>query len=92
MTTSTPLPEQGRFNEKLTEILSNFWHYQNDHGKDRGITFDEAKAAIRTLVLEEIIGEDASQVGSIPVSGAQARMNRFKAEQRKKLGGSDGTK
>ena len=72
---TTPLPEQGGFNERLDAILEEF-----DHDRD----YLQTKAAIRTLIAEEIIGEDEKSVGGYDMPGD--RVNRLKAEQRKRLG------
>ena len=53
----------------------------------------QARTAIHTLVLEEIIGEDETY--TTPTVGSewhQLGRNSLKAEQRKKLGGTHGTK
>lgn len=49
------------------------------------IPIDDLMSQVDTYV-KGIIGEDAEAIGGIPVSGAQARMNRHRAEQRQKAG------
>lgn len=83
-----PLPEQGGFNERLDEILTAFANGEySHHWTDNRLVYtkDEAKAAIRTLVLEEIIGEDRPHE-------EEHSSKVTKMEQRKKLGGTNGTK
>ena len=80
MTPSTPLPEQGGFNEKLDKILRK-------HGAGEGELTYSLKADIRTLIAEGIIGEDEKtyQLGS-PEWNFVGGQNALRAEQRKKLG------
>lgn len=94
------LPEQGGFNEKLDAIIVEL---QVSIGKGLTKSSDlykakhEAKTAIRTLVLEEIIGENELSY-SIPQGMPESVYSRFKGadklreEQRLKLGGTHGTK
>ena len=100
---ATPLPEQGGFNERLTEMLTKLHeaHYDTIDGTDGcKSSIDEAKADIRTLILEEIIGEDEEpdipptrHPNSKPGYSLRATViNKKLAEQRKKLGGTHGTK
>lgn len=44
------------------------------------------KKLLNETAVRDIIGEDAEAIGGTPVSGAQARMNRHRAEQRQKAG------
>ena len=84
MTTSTLLPEQGlpvtRFNEELDEIYEKY----GLRSVKGGVNLDDSKAAIRSLILEEIIGD---------YNGGDLVLRSFTAEQRLKLGGdTHGTK
>lgn len=91
------LPEQGGFDERLDEIL---WAVANHYDPDTTdpyphVTVPEAKAAIRTLVLEEIIGEDVDPDNwgwRNWQGGAPKAINLILAEQRKKLEDTNGTK
>ena len=83
------LPEQGGFNERLDEILQVMFNSTRPN-----VALPKAKAAIRTLIAEEIIGEDddvymkinpASDEDLLIVLGENAN-NRLRADQRKKLG------
>lgn len=95
MTPSTPLLEQGGFNEKLTEVLLDFACDVEDAGKkgEQSVSYlnlkrKEAADTIRTLVLVEIIGEDDEPRNTLEHS----RRNFLRAEQRLRLGGTHGTK
>lgn len=89
---STPLPEQGGFNERIDELAGDLWA---KYGKPRTMEefISEFKQSIRTLVLEEIIGENEPEYGlDNPDWGSNRMRNRLRAEQRKKLGDTHGTK
>lgn len=104
------LPEQGGFNERLDEIFAYFNsrlpqpETQNEATR-RVEHIKEAQAAIRTLVLEEIIGEDEywdkwsfgidgeyEMVTQCEKPQKKRHRDELRNEQRKKLEGSDGTK
>src|SRR5690606_21092322 len=108
------LPEQGGFNERLDEILTakfstrpdgGAWCMKHLHKLEVGVCRScEAADAIRTLVLEEIIGEDEPEfhdAGCYQYNGLEychcsakpiKAANVSRADQRKKLGGTNGTK
>lgn len=99
MTPSTPLPEQGGFNERLDEILDNFLDGTEarltEIGWERyGENVAEAKAAIRTLVLEEIIGEDVDvdKMRSWEDGHRRVGENHLRFTQRQRLEDTHGTK
>jgi len=93
---STPLPEQGDFSERLTEILTklDLGEYLGEGG------VDAARTAIRILVLEEIIGTDEQVIeGSysgttefVSTEISKPIRNYLRAEQRKKLEDNHDTK
>lgn len=59
--TSTPLPEQGGFNERLDSILRDYiGNYVTADEYERHVT--EAQTAIRTLVLEEVLDRLSAEV------------------------------
>jgi len=103
--TSTPLPEQGGFNEKLEAILEHHREWMRGIRTDRliGASSKQTADAIRTLIREEIIGEDTEGAWNelFPNDRGSGRdvdelknlyNNELRAEQRLKLGGTHGTK
>ena len=97
MTPSTPLPEQGGFNERLDNVL---WAIANKYDPDTNepypqMSVPEARTAIRSLIAEEIIGEDVYwnkqqrrkfSTNDIDSFAHLFAVNTTLADQRKKLG------
>lgn len=85
--------------EELDEILNKYYVEMSNtvfSTMDAPAAHQIAKKKLKALIAthekqllervgKEVIGEDAHQVGSIPISSAQARMNRQKYEMRTKL-------
>lgn len=75
--------------EETKAILSNFWHYQNDQGRDRGITFDEAEKQL----LQAFQSAMERVIGSVPTPHDNDTREQLRQEQRtrmnKELGGTE---
>lgn len=93
-----------RFNEELYRILEQYAEKEIELSYDGGggMTDEyrvQAKDRIRSLILEEIIGEDDAETESflgdtweVKGVGRLKIRNELRAEQRKKLEDSHGTK
>lgn len=75
-----------KFDERLDEILSRYRDYINGWQEDKpNLTKDEAKQAIRTLVLEEVIGYEPYPDDARDVTYDLMIRSGLRAEQRKKV-------
>lgn len=103
-----PLPEQGGFDERLDEVLTKLARETTLADRDADIaatpqgvkdaskryqwSISEARSAIRTLVLEEIIGEDETDEDEELNTLFYGTRNGLRLQQRKELEDTHGTK
>ena len=76
------------YTKRIQQALDEYGIAIQDGAPDLEAEYAKAEQAIREATRElcvEVIGVDAGGVGSLPISYAEARMNRLRYDQRQRL-------